>query len=374
MLITMSALLCSPTLPAFPQDNPLGEFAGHSDVGSPKLPGSAGYDAARQEYTLTGAGSNMWVGRDEFQFVWKKMKGDFLLRTRAEFIGQGAVEHRKIGWMVRPSLEADAPYADCARHGVNLTSLQFRRSRGAITEQVVLPITNADVLQFERKGAAYIFSAAHYGEPFVSGQLTNLDLGDEVYLGLFICSHTKDVMEKAVFRDVRIIKPAAENFVPYRDYIGSVLEILDVPSGRLEVISSSPQPFEAPNWTRDGGALIYNLSGRAAGWGALCRFDLATRKASVLDTGPARQTITTMCCPSMARGLASVIKAPFTAASRRFSPCRREEGPRCRPPVCPLLMRMAGRPMENSSSILAAETANLIFTKCPPMAPAKKSG
>jgi len=289
ILITMSALLSSVALPAFPQENPLGEFAGHTDVGSPQLPGSAGYDAARQEYTLTGAGSNMWVGRDEFQFVWKKMKGDFLLRTRAEFIGKGAVAHRKIGWMVRPSLEADAPYADCARHGVDLTSLQFRRSRGAITEQIVLSITNPDVLQFERKGAACIFSAAHYGEPFVSGQLTNLDLGDEVYVGLFICSHTKDVIEKAVFRDVRIIKPARENFVPYRDYIGSVLEILDVPSGRLEVISSSPQPFEAPNWTRDGGALIYNLSGRAAGWGALCRFDLATKKASVLDTAPARQ-------------------------------------------------------------------------------------
>ena len=129
-LIAMSALLSSLALPAFPQENPLGEFAGHTDVGSPKLSGSAGYDAALQEYTLTGAGSNMWAGRDEFQFVWKKMTGDFILRTRAEFIGQGAVDHRKIGWMVRPSLEADAPYADCARHGVKLTSLQFRRSPG----------------------------------------------------------------------------------------------------------------------------------------------------------------------------------------------------------------------------------------------------
>src|SRR5208283_4628339 len=76
MLITMSALLSSLALTAFPQENPLGEFAGHTDVGSPKLSGSAGYDAARQEYTLAGAGSNMWFGRDEFQFVWKKMKGD----------------------------------------------------------------------------------------------------------------------------------------------------------------------------------------------------------------------------------------------------------------------------------------------------------
>jgi Tol biopolymer transport system component len=289
ILITMTALLSSLAQPAFPQENPLGEFGAHTDVGDPKLAGSASYDTALQEYTLTGAGSNMWVGRDEFQFVWKKMTGDFILRTRVEFIGKGAVDHRKIGWMVRPSLEADAPYADCARHGVTLTSLQFRRSKGGATEQIVLPITNADVLQFERKGSNFIFSAAHYGEPFVSGQLTNLDLGDEVYAGLYICSHSSNVIEKAVFRDVRIIKPARTNFVPYRDYIGSVLEVLDVQSGRLEVISSSSQPIEAPNWTRDGEALIYNVSGRATGWGALCRFDLATKKATVMDTGQARQ-------------------------------------------------------------------------------------
>ena len=98
----MTAFLSSMAQPGFAQENPLGEFGAHTDVGDPKLAGSASYDAAMQEYTLTGAGSNMWVGRDEFQFVWKKMKGDFILRTRAEFIGKGAADHRKIGWMAPP--------------------------------------------------------------------------------------------------------------------------------------------------------------------------------------------------------------------------------------------------------------------------------
>ena len=43
----------------------------------------------------------MWFVSDEFHFVWKKMNGDFILRTRVKFIGKGAVEHRKVGWMVR---------------------------------------------------------------------------------------------------------------------------------------------------------------------------------------------------------------------------------------------------------------------------------
>jgi Tol biopolymer transport system component len=114
-----------------------------------------------------------------------------------------------------------------------------------------------------------------------------LDLGDEVYAGLFICSHTADVVEKAVFHDVRIIRPAKTGFVPYRDFIGSVLEIVDTQTGKSEMIYQAAQPFEAPNWTRDGSALIYNISGRAEGWGRMARFDLASRKPAPIDTGMA---------------------------------------------------------------------------------------
>ena len=271
------------------QDGALGAFDQSTDVGSPKLAGSAVFDSAKQEYTLTGAGTNMWFGRDQFHFASKKLKGNFILRTRFEWLSPGVEAHRKAGWMVRSSLDADAPYADCAEHGDGLTSLQFRRSRGANTEQITLPVTNANVLQFERRGSNFIFSAARYGETFVSSELTNLDLGDEVFAGLFVCAHNGDVVEKAVFRDVRIVRPVRQGFTPYRDFIGSVLEILDVRSGKLEMIHRSAQPFEAPNWTPDGKALIYNISGRAQGWGRLVRFDLATRESAVIDTGLAVQ-------------------------------------------------------------------------------------
>lgn len=263
---------------------PLGQFDGHTDVGSPKLSGLATYDAAAQEYTVSAAGVNMWGNRDEFHFLWKRMKGDFILQARVEFVGKGVDPHRKIGWMVRSSLEADSPYADATVHGDGLTSLQFRRAKGAITEQVRSPVTGPDFIQLERKGSDYIFSAAKFGEPLATCQ-TNLALGDEVHAGLFLCSHNSNVVEKALFRDVRLIRPARVGFVPYRDYIGSQLEILDVETGHRQLVHSSAQPFEAPNWTPDGAALIYNTSGRDANHrGRLHRFDLATRQARVIPT------------------------------------------------------------------------------------------
>jgi TolB protein len=263
----------------------IGDFDGHGDVGSPKIAGSAAYNPVSQEYTITAAGVNMWAQRDEFHFVWKRMTGDFILQTRVQLIGKGVEGHRKAGLIVRSGQDADAAYADGIVHGDGLTSLQFRRTKGAVTEERQAEIKGADVLQLERRGTTFIFSAAKFGEPFVDTEVSDVNLGDEVHVGLAVCSHNADVVERAVFSNVRIIRPAKTDFVPYRDYIGSVLELLDVGSGRRQVIHQSEQPFEAPNWTTDGGALIYNSSGRGETRGRLFRFDLATRQATPIETG-----------------------------------------------------------------------------------------
>jgi WD40 repeat protein len=280
----MSAMLASASR-VLSQDNPLGQFDGHGDIGSPTNAGSASYAPAEQTYTLAGSGINVWSTNDQFHFAWKKLSGDFIVRARVEFVGKGAEEHRKIGWMARASLDGNSPYVDAVEHGNGLTSLQYRLKPGGATTQIVLPITSADIIQFERRGSHYIFSAARNGEMFVSTSFSGITLPDDLFVGLFVCAHNPKVMETAIFRDVRIIKPAKPGFVPYRDYIGSVLEILDVQTGKLEMIRSSATPFEAPNWTRDGKALIYNISGRAEDWGRLARFDLTTKKETFIDTG-----------------------------------------------------------------------------------------
>ncbi len=264
---------------------PLGEFDDHADIGAPKIAGAATYNAASQEYVVTAGGVNMWAQHDELHFVWRRMKGDFIVQTRIQLVGKGVDPHRKAGVVIRPNQDADAPYVDGVVHGDGLTSLQFRRTKGAVTEQRQSEVKGADVIQLERKGSTYILSAARFGEPFTTTEISDVALGDEVLVGIGLCSHNPDVMERAVFSNVRIVRPAKDGFVPYRDYIGSALEILDVASGARQVIYRSEQPFEAPNWTRDGSALIYNSSGRAEGRGRLYRFDLATRRSTAIDTG-----------------------------------------------------------------------------------------
>jgi hypothetical protein len=261
-------------------DQAIGYFDASGDVGSPAIAGTTSYDAAAQTYTMVGSGTNMWATRDEFQFAWRKLSGDFILRTHAAFSGQGVEEHRKLGWIIRTSLDADATYVDAAIHGNGLTSLQYRAVKGGPTMQLPSAVVAPDVIQLERKGKMFIMSVARYGEPFTRTELTELDLGSD---GLRRASSsartTPRCPERAVFSNVRIVVPPPAGWRPYRDYIGSNLEVMKIGSPALKVLYTAPGSFQAPNWTRDGKSLIYNADGK------LYRFDLGTKTPTLIDTG-----------------------------------------------------------------------------------------
>ena len=186
---------------------PIGIFTAHTNVG--RATGTASYDPQQQMYTIAGSGQNMWDTRDDFHFVWKRISGNFILSTRARFIGAGVEPHRKIGWTIRPSLDPRSAHVTAAFHGDGLMSLQFRRQSGGITEENKsadsLPDADA-VIQLERRGGEYILSVARFGDSLVTQRLTGVSLPDTVYVGLFVCSHNDTVTERAMFSHVRITK------------------------------------------------------------------------------------------------------------------------------------------------------------------------
>jgi TolB protein len=202
--VVLAALLFAGN--GYSQTQSIGIFDGHSDVGPVKNKGDVKYDAKNKQYTVSGAGTNIWANTDEFHYVWKKMKGDFILRTNAEFIGKGTELHRKWGWMVRKSLDGNSAHVNAVVHGDGLTSLQYRKTTGAVTEEQKSATTFAGLVQLKRKGNIYTMSVAKAGEAFGPEEKVDIDLGDDVYVGLFVCSHNPDVVEQAVFSKVSIKK------------------------------------------------------------------------------------------------------------------------------------------------------------------------
>jgi TolB protein len=118
------------------------------------------------------------------------------------------------------------------------------------------------------------------GEPLRQTGVLELDWTEGgFYVGLFVCSHHADALETAAFRNTRLSIPAAKDFVPYRDFIGSRVEILDVTTGMRKLVYETPENLEAPNWTPDGKYLILNGRGR------LYRLEIETGMIEEINTG-----------------------------------------------------------------------------------------
>src|SRR5258708_30961303 len=104
-----------------------GVFAGQNDVGNILHPGSGTYKASSGDYILSGSGANIWNTHDDFHYVWKKIKGNFILQARGHLIGKGVEQHRKFGWMARTNLDSTSAMVSATIHVDGLTSLPYTK-------------------------------------------------------------------------------------------------------------------------------------------------------------------------------------------------------------------------------------------------------
>jgi TolB protein len=258
----------------------LGLFQNHADIGTVLHPGSTQYDAVHQVFSLMGSGENMWFTSDAFQFAWKEVSGDVTLTADVAFPEKGGNPHRKAVLMIRQSLDADSPYADVALHGDGLTSLQFREAKGSTTHEIQSNLSAPQRLRIEKRGDfIYVFVASAAGEPLhPSGASIKLPLQGSFYIGIGVCSHDKDVVEKAVFSNIDLRTPAASAAPPI---LYSTLETVAIASTDRRVVYTAASHFEAPNWTHDGAAFLFNREGQ------ILRLPLAGGTPTAIDTGTA---------------------------------------------------------------------------------------
>jgi TolB protein len=256
----------------------LGIFDNHSDVGVVLHAGAVDYDSAKHTYTISGSGENMWSTADAFQFVWKKISGDVTLSADISFLTKTGNEHKKAVLILRQNLDADSVYADVALHASGLTSLQFRDEKGAVTREIQSNVTAPTRLQIAKRGQyVYMSVSAAGSEPKIAGGWLRIPLQGTFYVGLGVCSHDKDVMETAEFANVELAQPSETAASEPELY--STLETVDIDSTDRRVVYLAPEHFEAPNWTRDGSAFLFNRDGH------IVRLPVNGGEPQVIDTG-----------------------------------------------------------------------------------------
>ena len=258
-----------------------GAFENQIDVGVTKHAGSVEFDAARRAYIVAGGGANMWFTNDAFHFVWKKVSGDVTLAADIAFLGAGGDPHRKACLLVRQSLDTDSAYADAAIHGDGLTSLQYRAAKNERTYEIQSGVNEPMRLRIEKRGRYVSMSIAGAGgmggELRPAGGSFRLDLTEPFYVGLGVCAHNNERIEKAVFTNVELTEgapPAAG-----KPRLICTLETVPLASKDRRVVWTTTNHIEAPNWSRDGASLLFNGQGR------LYQIPVAGGEPKLLDTG-----------------------------------------------------------------------------------------
>ncbi|HEX5085416.1 MAG TPA: DUF5050 domain-containing protein [Blastocatellia bacterium] len=245
-------------------------FDRNSDIGAVKLPGSVEYDEAKKTYTIAGGGENMWAAADAFHYVWKRVSGDISIAADIQFAGAGGNPHRKACLIIRQSLDPDSAYADAALHGDGLTSLQYREAKGGPTREIQSNVKGPRLIQIEKRGDYVFMSIAAEGEALRSaGGSFRIKLTEPFYVGLGVCAHDNNAIEKAVFSNVEIKQSVLE----------STLETIAISSKDRRVIYTKNAHFEAPNWSRDGKYFLFNQGGR------MYKLPVTGGEPQLVDTG-----------------------------------------------------------------------------------------
>ncbi len=264
--------------PAVFADDGVGVFETHGDVGKVLHPGTVQYDPSAKTYTLAASGTNMWFKSDEFQFVWKKVSGDVSLAADVAFADKTGNEHKKAALIIRQTLDPDSPYVDVAFHGNGLTALQYRESKGALTQEVQSHFWGAKGAKLIKRGdTVYLMLSPDGGPLQITGASTKIAINGDYYVGIGMCAHDPNDIQKAVFSNVSLVTklPAASS----DPKLYSTLETIAVSSTDRQVVYVAQGRFEAPNWTRDGKNFIFNRNGH------LERIPVKGGTPEIIDTG-----------------------------------------------------------------------------------------
>jgi len=160
-------------------------------------------------YTVTGSGADIWtvddVEADEFHFAYKMLTGIGSIVARVESV-ENTNEWAKAGVMIRETLNPDSAHATMVvtpGQGVS-----FQRRPG--TNMTSVDTTTADIaapqwVKIERDiSGNFTASYSANGTTWTQQGTENIQMGSNVYIGLALTSHDRDLTCEAVFTNVTI--------------------------------------------------------------------------------------------------------------------------------------------------------------------------
>lgn len=174
--------------------DPVGIFEDATDVGSPSGIGSTLYDAAADQYLLTGGGHDVWDNSDDFHFAYNKVSGDIRISANFEWICKSN-EWAKYGVMLRESTDGPSVHYFMAERSLaDYAGMQGRSATGGGSSEFgTLWTAGAQALAIQRvtvAGLTAIEGLADFGSGWESRAVQLVfGLPDELLAGVAVTSH-----------------------------------------------------------------------------------------------------------------------------------------------------------------------------------------
>jgi regulation of enolase protein 1 (concanavalin A-like superfamily) len=185
----------------------------NTDIGAPATAGRATLSSGT--FTITAAGSDIWGTSDQLHFVYQPVTGDAEILARVVSITTTAHRWSKAGVMIRESLTAESRHAMMVASAGAGYAFQRRVNTAGSSDSTAGPASAPPGwVRLVRKGDLF---SAYYSTNGTSWQLVGSDtipMGDTVYVGLPVTSHSKMVSTTAKIDSVKLIAASLPNSPP----------------------------------------------------------------------------------------------------------------------------------------------------------------
>lgn len=161
-----------------------GIFENEVTIGNQAFIGEVEYNSKMQEFSFLFSEDQKSVGSEQYHYVYKSIQGDFILRAHISF-EEDPDSGSNAGWIIRNNLSSKSAEVIAQVNNSRTTSFESNTKDGSKSEEVKIPLAEANVLQLERRGDVYYFSSAKWGDPFTTVKIENKNLRNEVFAGLF---------------------------------------------------------------------------------------------------------------------------------------------------------------------------------------------
>jgi hypothetical protein len=175
-------------------------------VGSSEIKTRTNYHAPDHTYYLIAGGSGLKDNQDSFGYQYKSISGDFALESCVKIIGLADSRASSAGLMMRQSTAKDAAFIACLVSKDGVVTLQYRPVAREVTKEISFKVTEAEMIQIERKGDSCTISAAKFGGTYERNSVQIAGFSDSVMIGFVVSSGSSKEKDAACFSSIRFFK------------------------------------------------------------------------------------------------------------------------------------------------------------------------